>query len=232
MLLSHLRDIGFRYILFLVGIFTISLGIAFSACSGLGTTPLASLPYTLSRGFSPSMGTFMMLLNITCFLIQVLLLGKRFPKAWLLQLPAAVIFGWMTDFSNYLLSWLQPSNYGLQLLCLAAGIVLVAAGLSIEVSANATMLSVDGLVKALVMVTKKNFGKIKVGLDVTLVSVSLLCSFLLIGSVAGLREGTVLAALLVGTLSRVFTPLICGQLPKPPERKALPVELAAQKVHD
>lgn len=62
---QHLRDIVFRYFLFLVGIFTISLGIAFSTSSGLGTTPLASLPYTLSLGFAPSMGTFMMLLNIT-----------------------------------------------------------------------------------------------------------------------------------------------------------------------
>ena len=90
---QHLRDIVFRYFLFLLGIFTISLGIAFSTSSGLGTTPLASLPYTLSLGFAPSMGTFMMLLNITCFLIQLALLRKRFPKAWVLQLPAAVIFG-------------------------------------------------------------------------------------------------------------------------------------------
>ena len=136
----------------------------------------------------------MMLLNITCFLIQLALLRKRFPKAWVLQLPAAVIFGWMTDFSNYLLSWFEPANYGMQLACLAAGIVLVAAGLSIEVSANTIMLSVDGLVKAIVMVTEKNFGKIKVGLDVTLVTLSIVCSFVLIGGIEGIREGTVLAA--------------------------------------
>ena len=229
---QHLRDIVFRYFLFLVGIFTISLGIAFSTSSGLGTTPLASLPYTLSLGFAPSMGTFMMLLNITCFLIQLALLRKRFPKAWVLQLPAAVIFGWMTDFSNYLLSWFEPANYGMQLACLAAGIILVAAGLSIEVSANTIMLSVDGLVKAIVMVTEKNFGKIKVGLDVTLVTLSIVCSFVLIGGIEGIREGTVLAALLVGTLSRVFTPLITGQLPKRENTKVLPTNFAVQDASD
>ena len=213
---QHLRDIVFRYFLFLLGIFTISLGIAFSTSSGLGTTPLASLPYTLSLGFAPSMGTFMMLLNITCFLIQLALLRKRFPKAWVLQL----------------LSWFEPANYGMQLACLAAGIVLVAAGLSIEVSANTIMLSVDGLVKAIVMVTEKNFGKIKVGLDVTLVTLSIVCSFVLIGGIEGIREGTVLAALLVGTLSRVFTPLITGQLPKREKTKVLPTNFAAQDASD
>lgn len=221
---QNLRHTVFQYFLFLVGIFTISLGIAFSTCSGLGTTPLASFPYALSIGFSPSMGTFMMMLNVACFLGQVLLLRKNFPKPWILQLPAAFIFGWMTDFSNYLLSWLQPSGYGTQLLCLAAGIFFVAAGLSIEVSANTIMLSVDGLVKAVVMTAKKNFGTIKVALDITLVSLSVLCSLLMTGGIEGVREGTVLAALLVGTLSRIFTPLLNGYLPKP--RSSVSVNLA------
>ena len=215
MITQNLRHTAFQYFLFLVGIFTISLGIAFSTCSGLGTTPLASFPYALSLGLSPSMGTFMMMLNLACFLGQVLLLRKNFPKLWILQIPAAFVFGWMTDFSNYLLSWLQPSSYGTQLLCLAAGIFFVAAGLSIEVSANTIMLSVDGFVKAVVIATKKNFGIIKVAFDITLVSLSVLCSLLMVGGIEGVREGTVLAALLVGTLSRILTPLLNGYLPKP-----------------
>lgn len=36
------------YFLFLPGIFTISLGIAFATASNLGTLPLSGLPYTLS----------------------------------------------------------------------------------------------------------------------------------------------------------------------------------------
>ena len=94
------------------------------------------------------------------------------------------------------------------------------------------MLSVDGLVKAIVMVTEKNFGKIKVGLDVTLVTLSIVCSFVLIGGIEGIREGTVLAALLVGTLSRVFTPLITEQLPKREKTKVLPTNFAAQDASD
>lgn len=198
----------FQYALFLLGIFVISIGIAFSTCSGLGTTPLASFPYALSCIFPLTMGTFMMMLNLVCFAGQLILLRKNFPKAWLLQLPAAFVFGWMTDFSNFLLSWLEPQNYFAQLGCLACGIFFVALGLSIEVSANTIMLSVDGIVKAIVMVTGKVFGKVKVGMDCTLVGLSILSALAALHRIEGVREGTVLAALLVGTLSRFFTPRI------------------------
>ena len=215
----------FRYFLFLLGIFTISLGIAFSTCSGLGTTPLASLPYSLSLGFDLTMGSFMMLLNLVCFLGQVLLLRKNFPKLWILQLPAAFVFGWMTDFSNSILSWLHPGSYAAQLGCLAAGIFLVALGLSIEVSANTIMLSVDGFVKAIVIAAHKNFGKTKVTLDITLVSLSVLVSLFMLHRVQGVREGTVLAALLVGTLSRILAPQISRWVPNVREKVAVESEV-------
>lgn len=218
MLKHNLCNTVLRYILFLLGIFTISLGIAFSTCSSLGTTPLASLPFTLSLGFDFTMGNFMMLLNLACFIGQVILLRKQFPKLWILQLPAAIVFGWMTDFSNSLLSWLEPGSYAAQLACLAIGILLVALGLSIEVSANTIMLSVDGLVKAIVMAANRNFGKTKVTLDITLVSLSIIVSLTMLHSVEGVREGTVLAALLVGTLSRIFAPFISRWVPKPKEK--------------
>lgn len=220
----------FRYFLFFLGIYIISLGIAFATRSGLGTLPLSSLPYALSMGLPLTMGTFMMMLNLTCFLGQLVLLKKQFPKAWLLQIPAAVVFGWMTDFSNWLLAGLDPSNYLTQLGCIAIGIVIVALGLSIEVCANTIMLSVDGFVKAIVMAKGTNFGKTKVGLDITLVSLSILCGLLLTHSVQGVREGTVLAALLVGTLSRFFTPRISRLIPMP--REAVNVKLPKKQPAD
>lgn len=208
---------AFRYFLFFLGIYIISLGIAFATRSGLGTLPLSSLPYSLSMGLPLSMGTFMMMLNLACFLGQLLLLRKQFPKPWLLQIPAAFVFGWMTDFSNWLLAGLEPSNYFMRLGCVALGIVIVALGLSIEVCANTIMLSVDGFVKAIVMSKGTNFGKTKVCLDITLVSLSIISSLILLHNIQGVREGTVLAALLVGTLSRIFTPRISKLIPMPRE---------------
>lgn len=207
-----------RYFLFLTGIFTISLGIAFATASGLGTLPLSSFPYVLSLGLAPSMGTFMMLLNLICFIGQWLMLRKDFPKAWLLQIPASFVFGWMTDFSNWLLTDLDPTGYVSRLICIAVGITIVALGLSIEVSSNTIMLPVDGFVKAIVITRGTNFGNTKVMFDVTLVSLSIIFGLLFLHDLAGVREGTVLAALFTGTLSRVFTPIISHHIPTIPDQ--------------
>ena len=37
-----------RYALFLIGLFVASLGVAFSTKAGLGTSPVASVPYSIS----------------------------------------------------------------------------------------------------------------------------------------------------------------------------------------
>ena len=42
------RGIIFRYVLFLIGLFIASLGVAFSTKAGLGTSPVASVPYSVS----------------------------------------------------------------------------------------------------------------------------------------------------------------------------------------
>ena len=210
---SKTANLILRYFLFLLGIFTISLGIAFATASSLGTLPLSSLPYTLSLGLKPTMGTFMMMLNLVCFAAQWFMLRNDFPKPWLLQIPASFVFGWMTDFSNWLLRSLDPTNYFMQLACIVLGIAIVALGLSIEVSANTIMLPVDGFVKAIVMTHGTNFGKTKVGLDSTLVALSIIFGLLMLHSIEGVREGTVLAALFTGTLSRVFTPIIGPLVP-------------------
>lgn len=71
-----------------------------------------------------------------------------------------------------------------------------------EVTADVVMMAGEGVVSAISIVTKKDFGKLKVGFDATLVICSCICSFILFHKLNGVREGTVLAALLVGTIVR------------------------------
>lgn len=44
----NMPDMIKRYSLFLVGLFIASMGVAFSAKAGLGTSPVASVPYSFS----------------------------------------------------------------------------------------------------------------------------------------------------------------------------------------
>ena len=42
------QDLIKRYIIFFVGLFIASMGVAFSTKAGLGTSPVASVPYSVS----------------------------------------------------------------------------------------------------------------------------------------------------------------------------------------
>ena len=64
-----------RYILFLVGLFVASMGVAFSTKAGLGTSPVASVPYSVSLvNDRLSFGGWLNLLSLIQIIIQVILM--------------------------------------------------------------------------------------------------------------------------------------------------------------
>ena len=67
-----------RYGLFLIGLFIASMGVAFSSKAGLGTSPVASVPYSVSL-VSPllSFGGWLNLFSVIQIIIQVVLLRKK-----------------------------------------------------------------------------------------------------------------------------------------------------------
>ena len=59
-----------RYIFLLVGPFVNGLGVSFIAKAGLGTSPITSIPYTLSLSFTPTVGMFTLVFNIFLVILQ------------------------------------------------------------------------------------------------------------------------------------------------------------------
>ncbi|MCC8065321.1 MAG: hypothetical protein LIO70_09590 [Clostridiales bacterium] len=127
---------------------------------------------------------------------------KQEQPIQLLQLAVAIVFGYMTDFAVWVLSPLQCSGYAMAWLFCGIGIVLVAVGVSFEVTAHVVTLAGEGLVLAICQVAPVKFGTMKVLFDVTLVVIACILSFVLLHGLYGVREGTVAAALFVGTLSK------------------------------
>lgn len=203
MIKASKKELAGRWLLLVAGLFVMALGVGFSIKADLGTSPISSLPYTVSL-VAPgiSVGTATIVMHCVFIFIQLLLLRKYFGLSQLLQLPVALIFGWMTDLAVLLLSGMGAGSYvGRWLLCLV-GIVLVAVGVSAEVLAGVVTLAGEGLVLALCRVLPVKFGGMKVGFDLTLVAASIVLGLAAQGKVLGVREGTVAAAVLVGLLSR------------------------------
>lgn len=179
-----------------------SFGVAFSIKAGLGTSPISSLPFVLSLIAPLTVGTATIALHLVLILLQILLLRRRYDPFQLLQLPVALLFGWLTDLSVWVVRGLEPASYPAQWLTCILGILLVGLGVSLEVNAHVVTLAGEGLVLAICQVSPLKFGNVKIGFDVSLVLSASLLSLLFLGRLEGVREGTVAAALLVGLVAR------------------------------
>ena len=197
-----------RYVLFLFGLFVNSLGIALTTRANLGTSPITSVPYVLSIRFPLSLGMFTLVFSLLLIAIQLIILGKRFPKQFLLQLPVIPIFSVFIDLSMALFWFVDPQTYPAKVCSLLLGCLVLGFGVFIEVAANVVMLPGECTVKAISTRWNTNFGKTKVAVDVTMAATAVVLGLLLFHTLTGVREGTFISALLVGTIARLFGRLI------------------------
>lgn len=197
-----------RLVLLCVGLSIMAFGVAFSIKAQLGTSPISSVPYVTSAISGLSVGTTTIIMNFMFVAIQIAILRKKYDWFQLLQLPAAIVFGVMIDVAEYIISPITLSNYFQQWLICAAGIVLVALGVSVEVAAKFVTTAGEGVVLAICQVAPIKFGNMKVIFDVTLVCISVVLSLVFLGKLDGVREGTAAAAVFVGLLTKVFNKLI------------------------
>lgn len=186
-----------------IGLTIMAFGVAFSIRGNLGTSPISSLPYVTSEISGFSVGQTTIALHCCLIALQIILLRKNYQWIQLMQLPVAFFFGYLTDFAVWATQSCICHNYFQQWVFCLLGIVLCAIGVAMEVIADVVMLAGEGMALALVQVSHQPFAKVKVALDSTLVSTSIVLSFLFLHQLVGVREGTVVAALLVGPTSKV-----------------------------
>lgn len=193
-----------RWVMLAVGLSVMALGVAFSIRSNLGTSPVSSVPYTTSVISGLSVGTTTILVNAALVLLQIAILRSRFQWFQLLQLAAVTLFGGMIDVCSALIAGIQYHAYWQQLLLCVIGIVLVGFGVSIEVAARLVTNAGEGVVLSICQVAPVQFGNIKICFDVTLVLLAVVLSVVFLGTpFTGVREGTILAALGVGFVSKL-----------------------------
>ena len=207
-----------RYIVFFLGLLTTSFGVAFVTKATLGTSPIAAIPYSLSLILPVlSLGTWVVLFNLLLIVIQVAIQRKDTNKFQVfLEVIMAFLFGYGVDLAMLFLRKLSPEIYGLKIPVLLIGCFILAFGAYLEVIADVVMLPGEGTVKSITKTFGTNFGTTKVAMDVSMSVIALIFSLIMTHQIQGVREGTIIAALLVGFISRFFS-RIC----KPVEHKIL-----------
>lgn len=204
------RELIRRYIVFFISLFFIASGVSLVTRSLVGTSPISSIPYVLSLHAILSMGTFILLLNIILMIGQMLMLGRRGIKdcriELFMQLPVSIVFGLFVDLTMALLSFWHPDAYWMKIASLMVGTCMMGLGVSLEVIADVAMVSGEYFVNIASRRFKREFGTVKIMFDVSLVVIAVACSWILAGRIDGIREGTLIVALLTGPLVRLFMP--------------------------
>lgn len=199
-----------RYIFLLVGLFVNGLGVSFITKAGLGTSPITSIPYTLSLGFTPTVGMFTLVFNIFLIILQVILLRRNFQLQNLLQLPIIALFSFFIDLTMSLLGFMQPETYAMKVVSLIVGCLILGFGVFMEMAANVAMLPGEATVRAFSDVFSTDFGKTKIAFDSSMTVIAAILSFIMFKHLDGVREGTIVAAILVGFIARLFKKYIGG----------------------
>ena len=199
-----------RYIFLLAGLFVNGLGVSFIIKAGLGTSPITSIPYTLSLGFTPTVGMFTLVFNIFLIILQVILLRRNFQLQNLLQLPIIALFSFFIDLTMSLLGFMQPKTYAMKVVSLIVGCLILGFGVFMEMAANVAMLPGEATVRAVSDVFSTDFGKTKIAFDSSMTVIAAILSFIMFRHLDGVREGTIVAAILVGFIARLFKKYIGG----------------------
>lgn len=199
-----------RYIFLLAGLFVNGLGVSFITKAGLGTSPITSIPYTLSLGFTPTVGMFTLVFNIFLVILQVILLRRNFQLQNLLQLPIIALFSFFIGLTMSLLGFMQPETYAMKVVSLIVGCLILGFGVFMEMAANVAMLPGEATVRAVSDVFSTDFGKTKIAFDSSMTVIAAILSFIMFRHLDGVREGTIVAAILVGFIARLFKKYIGG----------------------
>ena len=192
--------------MFLTGLFIASMGVAFSTKAGLGTSPVASLPYSVSLVSSLlSFGGWLNVLSVIQIAVQVILLRRKCkPLEIVIQTILAFVYGYLTNLSCWLIRDIPVNGYPEQLLYMAVGCIVLVFGIWMQLKGGVAMLPGEAMNRAVSEVTGKRYENIKILFDIIYIALSAVICLVFLGELKGVREGSIIAAVAVGLLIKLY----------------------------
>lgn len=192
---------GKRLLVYLAGLFLMAVGVVFSVRSSLGVSPVTCLANVVHQITGQDLGICTTAVYCLYILAELLLLGRRFQPRMLLQIVASFLFGSLVSLATKLFVFLPvPELYPLRLLYLFISIPLVAMGVMLYLAPDILPTPGEGMSLAISIRTGLPVANSKTIFDCTMVVVSAVVSLVWFHGLVGVREGTVLSALLVGVV--------------------------------
>ena len=193
-----------RIVMFCLGLIVMAFGVAFSITAALGTSPISSVPYVTGAISGLSVGTTTIIMNAIFVLIQIAILRSRYQ--WI---PAAAAAGGHPVRHHHrrgLLAHPGPRPHRLlaAVADLSGGHLPGGAGRQHGSGGPADRHRRRGHRAGHLPGGPRQVRQHEDDLDLTLVALSIILSFVFLGHLDGVREGTIAAAVLVGQLTKIL----------------------------
>ena len=192
----------------MLGLYILAQGIAFTILADLGTDAITSpalvAALTLGTGEGGlgyefcTVGNMLICIHVLLVLLQIILLRRKYQPVQLLQVVMGLLLGKMLDASLAYTLLLPNPGYAMSIMYTLAGCIFCAFGIFTYVKADMVPLSAEGFCLALSRTFGWRFSLVKVGVDCSMLALAAVASLILLGEVAGVREGSVICAVCTG----------------------------------
>lgn len=179
-------------------------GVAFSlkAAVGVGAWDAFSQATSLATGIK--VGTFSMFMNLSCVLLQLIILKKDFKPLATLQIGMAILLGVVVNFVFYdILGNVSINVYFINLMMLILSLLVVIVAVALIMSIDFLSFPLEAACMAVAEKTTISFGRIRQLVDVFAIIGAIILSILFSNPIP-VREGTFIGMALFGPLVAKF----------------------------
>lgn len=210
------RMIGFvwQHVLLMVSLSVMTLGVALSVRSALGSSVISTIPFVMEIAGEEgcvtllTIGQWTYVMNFVLVGLQMAILRRRFEPVQLFQLLIGFLFGWLIDCNMALTSWCVTDNLVWQIVAQIAGCTILGIGIAMEVRCGSVTMPGEGLPVAVSRISGIPFAKVKIMVDITLVTIAVALGYMFFGQWAWrvVGPGTLFAMVYVGWMVKRVGP--------------------------
>ena len=166
-----------------------SLGVVLMLYSGSGISAISSVPYAFSEVFNKiSLGTWTYIFQ-GLLVLSLMVMRKKFVAPYL--------FSEMLDVHEMWINVL-PTAIGYRVIYFIISYLLLCIGIALSNRCGLPIIPTDLFPRELAGITKVKYSRIKIGYDVTCLTITALMTLIILGHLDGLGIGTILAAFTMG----------------------------------
>ncbi|MFJ5566763.1 YczE/YyaS/YitT family protein [Lysinibacillus xylanilyticus] len=190
-----------RIILYVLGLFFMSIGISLSIQAGFGVSPVSSLAYASTLTTGLSVGVTTALANVLYIIIQVILNKRMELYEFAGQFIISFLFGFFMDATLFIVQLFPtPETIFARIVYLIVSLFVIAVGLMGYTTTKLPLMPYDALTYVISEKFNLTFGKAKILSDLINICVAGAICVIFIHSLGSIGIGTLIAAYFIGKI--------------------------------